>query len=145
MVVQYRGQQIVGQLNGVEIAGEMQVDVFHRDNLRIAAAGGAALHAEYRAETRFAQCDDRLLANAVERIAQAHRCGRLAFASRSGTDRGDEDQLAIRPAFQTVQILQRYLGLIVAVGFELLIRNAQAIPRQCVDAFECRLLGDVDV
>jgi hypothetical protein len=39
----------------VEVAGEVQVDVLHRHDLRIAAAGRAALHAEARAERGFAQ------------------------------------------------------------------------------------------
>jgi hypothetical protein len=30
----------------LKVAGEVQVDVFHRHHLRIAAAGRAALHAE---------------------------------------------------------------------------------------------------
>ncbi len=50
VVVDQRAQQIVGAADGVEVAGEMQVDVFHRHDLSIAAAGGAALDAEAGAE-----------------------------------------------------------------------------------------------
>ena len=65
VVVEQRRQQVVGEPDGVEVAGEVQVDVFHRHDLRVAAAGGAALHAEHRAERGLAQADHRLLADAV--------------------------------------------------------------------------------
>jgi hypothetical protein len=53
-----RRQQVVRQRNGVEVAGEVQVDVLHRHHLRVAAAGRAALHAEHRAQRGLAQADD---------------------------------------------------------------------------------------
>ena len=83
VVVDQRRQQVVGERDGAEVAGEMQVDVLHRHHLRVAAAGGAALHAEHRAERGLAQADHRLLADVVERVAQAHRGGGLAFARRA--------------------------------------------------------------
>ena len=98
VVVDHRGQQIVGGADGVEIAGEMQVDLVHRHDLRIAAAGRAALHAEAGAQARLAQADHRLLADAVQRVAQADGGGGLAFAGRRRVDRGDQDELAVRAA-----------------------------------------------
>ena len=46
VVIEQRREQIVGTGDGVEIAGEMEVDVFHRDDLGVAAAGRAAFDAE---------------------------------------------------------------------------------------------------
>lgn len=77
-------EQVVGRGDGVEVTGEMQVDVFHRDDLGIAATGCAALHAETRAERRFTQADHRVLADPVETVAKTDRCGRLAFACGVG-------------------------------------------------------------
>ena len=48
VVVHQRGQQVVGQRNGVEITREVQVDVLHRHHLGITAAGRAAFHAKHR-------------------------------------------------------------------------------------------------
>jgi hypothetical protein len=70
VVVDQGGEQVVGQRDGREVAGEVEVDVLHRHDLRVTAAGGAALHAEHRAERRLAQADDRLLADVVQGIAQ---------------------------------------------------------------------------
>ena len=68
MVVEQRREQIVGELDGVEVAGEVQIDVFHRHDLGVTAAGRPALHAEYRAQAGFAQCNQRLLADPVQRV-----------------------------------------------------------------------------
>ncbi len=95
VVVDQRGEQVVGQCDRTEVASEMQVDVLHRNYLCVATAGGAALHAEYRSERRLAQADDGVLADAVEPVGEAHGRRRLAFAGRCRADRGDQNQLAV--------------------------------------------------
>ena len=40
------GHQVVGGGDGVDVAGEMEIEFFHRDDLAVAAAGRAALDAE---------------------------------------------------------------------------------------------------
>ena len=64
----------------MKIAGKMQVDVLHRHDLRIAAAGRAAFHAEGRTERRLANAQHRLFADVIERIGKPDRRRRLAFA-----------------------------------------------------------------
>src|SRR5204862_446473 len=54
MRIQHRRQQVVGARDRVEVAREVQVDVFHRDDLGVPAAGGSTLHAEDRSERRRA-------------------------------------------------------------------------------------------
>ena len=96
VVVDQRRQQVVRRGDGVEVAGEVEVDVLHRHDLGVAAAGGAALHAERRPERRLAQAQHRLLADVVERVGEADRGRGLAFARRRRRDRRDQDQLAVR-------------------------------------------------
>ena len=64
VVVDHSGQQVVGGADGVEITGEVQVDVFHRNHLGIAAAGRAAFDAEHRTQRGLAQGDDHFFAQA---------------------------------------------------------------------------------
>ena len=52
VIVDHRRKQIVRRCDGVKIAGEMEVDLVHGNNLGVAAAGRAALHAEARARAR---------------------------------------------------------------------------------------------
>src|SRR5439155_15096456 len=82
VVVHKRGQQVVRNRDGMEVTGEMQIDVFHRQNLRIAAAGRAALPTKAWAQARFAQADDRLLSNTVQCVAKPH--GRCSFTLAGG-------------------------------------------------------------
>ena len=58
--VDERGEEIVRRRDRVQVAGEVEVQVLHRDDLRVAAARRAALHAEDRAERRLAQAEHRL-------------------------------------------------------------------------------------
>ncbi len=95
MIVEQCGEQVVCRRNGMEIAGEVQVDVLHRHDLRITAAGGAAFDAERRAERRLADAQHCFFADVIERIGQAHGRRGLAFARRSRVDGGDQDQLAV--------------------------------------------------
>ena len=116
VVVDHRRQQVVGSGDGVEVAGEVQVEQLHRDDLAVAAAGGAALDAERRAHRRLAQADRGLLADVLHRLAEADRGGGLAFAERRRRDRGDHDVLRLRPVGQLVDRFEPDLGQIVAVG-----------------------------
>ena len=95
VVVEKSGQQVVGSADGVEVAGEVQVDILHGDDLSVAAAGSAALDAEHGAERGLAQADHGVLAELVERVGKADGRGGLALARGGGADGGDEDQLCL--------------------------------------------------
>ena len=55
MAVDHGREQVVGHADGVDVAGEVEVEVLHGHDLRVAAAGGAALDAEHRAQRGLAQ------------------------------------------------------------------------------------------
>src|SRR5262249_6801749 len=86
-----------------------------------------------------------LLADVIERVGQADRGGGLAFAGRRRRDRRYQDQLAVRPALQRLDVIHRYLGLVVAVGLEVLRRDAEAFARDVEDRPLARSLRDFDV
>ena len=126
LIVDDRREQIMRRRDCVEVAGEMQVDPFHRHDLRVAAAGRAALAPEHRPQRRLAERDDGAPPDAVERVAQPDRRRRLALARRGRVDRGDEHELAGRARLQTVDEGLRQLGDVLAVRFERVHRNARA-------------------
>ena len=132
VIVEERGEQVVGDADRVKVAGEVQVDVFHRHHLRIAAARGAALHAEDRTERRLAQADRRLLADLVQAVAEPHRGRRLALARRRRADRRHQDELAVRSSFEPLDPVERDLRLGAAIGHERIggrSRGARRCPR----------------
>ena len=50
VVVEHGGKEVVGQLDGVEVAGEMEVDVLHGDDLGISAADSPPFMPKHVAE-----------------------------------------------------------------------------------------------
>ena len=125
VVVQQRGQQIVGKRDGVEVAGEMEVDVLHRHYLCHTAASSATLHAEHGAEARLAEADDGLLADLVQCVTEADGRRRLAFAGGRRADGRDEDEFAVRARGQAVDVLQRNLRLVLAVLVQRVARETE--------------------
>ena len=91
MIVEQRRQQVVGHTNRVQVTIEVQVDVFHRNHLRVTAAGRTPLHAENRTERGLAQADRHILADVLERVTQAHRGRGFTLTGGSGAHRGHED------------------------------------------------------
>ena len=138
VVVDERGEGVVGGADGVEIAGEVQVDVFHRQHLRVAAASRAAFHAKDRAERGLAQGDDGALAETVERVGESDSDGGFAFARGRRVDGGDEDEFAGRAA------LRRDFRLVFAVVFELVFSDAD-FGGNGADGLHGGFAGDVGV
>ena len=118
VVVDQRREQVVREPDGAEIAGEMQVDVFHRHDLRVTAAGRAALHAEHRSQARLAQANHRFLADLVERVSEPHGGRRLALAGGRRTDRGHQNELAVRFVLQALDVVEGDFPFVPAVVFD---------------------------
>ena len=144
VVVHERCEEVVGQPDGTEVTGEVEVDVLHGHHLGVSAACGPALHAEDRPEGGLAQADHRVLADAAQAIAEADRRGRLAFAGWCRTDGGHEDEVRAGPLGERVEPGIGHLGLVVAVGFQGLLRDAEG-GGHLGDGFHLRGLSDLDV
>ena len=94
VVVQHRGQQIIGCANGVEVPGEVEVDVLHRHHLGIAARSGPPFRPKTGPREGSAGHHG-FLADLSQAVGQAHGGG--GFPPRQGWgDGGDQDQLAVR-------------------------------------------------
>src|SRR5262245_53994289 len=129
----------------MEIAGEMQINVLHRHDLGIAAAGGPALDAEAWAERGLANTQHRLFAEIIESISQTDGGRGLALARRRRGDCGNQDQLAVGPTLQRLDEVHRYLGLVVAVRLEILRRDAELFARDVHDRPHLGGLRDFDI
>ena len=121
MVVDHGGKQIVRRADRMEIAGEVQVDILHRNDLRIASARRAALDAEHGTETRLTQSGDRAFSETGKRVRKPDRGGRFAFARGGRRDRGDKDQFAVASG----NIFRIDLCLVSAVRLDGVRRNAR--------------------
>jgi hypothetical protein len=91
VVVQECRSEVVSGTDRVDVAGQVEVEVLHRNDLRVAAAGGAALDAENRTERRLTDRDSCPMTDPTQALGQPDRGRGLSFAQRRGRDRGDDD------------------------------------------------------
>ena len=121
LVSMYAAQQVVGRAHRVDVAGEVEVEVLHGDDLGVAAARRAALDAEDRAHAGLAQADDRVLADLVHRLGEADGGDRLALAQRRRGDGGDVDVLAVGLVLEAREDVEVDLRLVLAVQLEVVL------------------------
>ena len=143
-VVDEGREGVVGDLDRVEVAREVEVDVFHGDDLGVAAAGRATLDAHDRAEGRLTQGHDGLLALEGEGVGKADGRCRLAFAGGGGREGRNEHELCLRLVAIAVDLLHVDLGLGPAVGDEGVARNTGGLG-DLGDRLEGVCLGDLEI
>jgi hypothetical protein len=107
-------EQVMRRGHRVKVAVEVEVDVLHRPDLRVAAAGAATFHAEHRAHRRLAQTQHHLLADLPEPHRQRDAGGRLALARLGRGDGGDDHELAVRARGETIENRESNLAAILA-------------------------------
>ena len=70
VVVDHCGKQVVGCGNSVEVAGQVQVQLLHGHNLRVATASCATLNTEGGAHGGLTQGEHRLASGLCEALSQ---------------------------------------------------------------------------
>ena len=112
-------QQVVRGGDRVDVAGEVEVEVLHRHDLGVAAAGRAALDPEHGAERGLAQAEHGPASDPGEPLRESDRDGRLAFTARGRGDGADADELSLRGAGEPVEHGKLDLRLRAPVRLEL--------------------------
>ena len=131
MVVDHGCQQVVGCSYGMEVTGEMKVDILHGNYLRVSAACCSALNAEYRSKGRLTEGYTYFFAQFAQSVCQTYGGSGLSFTCRCGVDGGNQNQFSIR----FVSLLQH-----VVVDFSLVITVLLQIF--CINASLCSDLGN---
>ena len=140
------GEKVVGDADGVDVAGEVEVHLLHGDDLGIAAAGGAALDAEGGTHGGLADARDAILVEMrAHRLREADGGGGLALAEGGGVDAGDDDVVPLAAlGLEAGGDLVADLRLVVTV--RLVVRLGEpARGRDGPDGDHRRSLRDVDV
>ena len=126
VVVDHCGKQVVCCGDGVEIAGQVQVQLLHGNDLGVAAACCAALDAEGRAHCGLTQSQDCLAAGLCKALCEGDGgCG-LTFTERGGGDCGNHDVLgaALAGGLCVGGFVEEDLSDILAVGFKAIFADA---------------------
>ena len=138
------GQEVVGSRNGMHVAGKMQVDVFHRQDLGVTTAGSTAFDAEDRSQGRFAQSDDGFMTHVVQGLGQADGRQGLAFTGRRRRNGRDQDQFPIFVLREAFDGVKRNLCFIFSVEFQVIIGEADLVCNGR-NRFQFRLLCNFDI
>ena len=111
--------QVVGIVDGVDVARKAEAEVSEGDALGQSAAGGGALDVEGRAAGRLPDGGDDFLAEPPHALGQPHGGGGFSFTQWRGSYGCDLDVLAVRFVFEALEdadVVQ--LRDVVAVGKE---------------------------
>jgi hypothetical protein len=144
-VVEEGAGQVVGRADGVDVAGQVEVEVLHRDDLAVAAAGRSALDSEDGPERRLPEIDRRPPADVVEALGEPDRGRRLALAQRRRRDRGHHHVFPTRALrFETPDRFKGDLGLGWAVQLELAVGDSE-VSRHVNDWTRGHGSGDLEI
>ncbi len=141
--LEHRREQVVGGADGVDVAGEVEVEVLHRHDLRVAATRGATLDPEDRAERRLTQTEHGSLADLAQALRERDRRRRLAFARFRRRDGRHADELRVLLRGQPVEHGQPHLRLVVPVELDLVSLQPD-VRRKVGDRPQLRGLGDLE-
>ena len=94
-VIQHRGQQIVSDSDGVDVAGKVQIDIFQRNDLRIPGAGRAPFGSEDRAQGWLAQAKKYFFLEKAQCLSKADAGSGLAVPFACGRHPRHADEFAV--------------------------------------------------
>ena len=120
VVVERCREKIVRRGDGVEVAGEVQVDALHRIHLAQTAAGRTSLDPHARSERRLTKSETHGFVQLVEALSEPDAGRGFTFASRRGCDRRDQDQLGALVSGRFVENGHVHLGDVSSVRLPLL-------------------------
>ena len=144
VVVYHRPQKVVGRADGVDISGEVEVDLLHGKNLGPPPSGRSALDPEERPHGGLSKGDSAPLPYPVEGQGEADGNRRLPFPGGGRGDSRDQDQLPVRFLLQLFEKVEGDLPLVSPVGFDVLPGNPR-IPRDLLDLFQRHSLRDLQI
>ena len=125
MVVYHCRKEHMSRSNSVEVTGEVQVNIFHRNYLGVTATSSATLYAHARTEGRFTQCYDNAFVDFSQALCQADSSGRFTFASRSRGDCSYKNQFTRFFSFHSTNQVHRQFRFIAAIHFNVFFGNAK--------------------
>ena len=124
MIVQKSRQKIVGRGNGVKIPCKVQIQILHRHNLGITAAGSPSLDSKARPQGRLPQSQHGLFPQTAQRICQPNAGSSLSLPCRSGINGSHQHQLSVRIFLYPVPQLVCKLGLIFSIQLQLILTDS---------------------
>src|SRR5574340_439741 len=108
----------------MSVAGEMEVDIFHRADLGTSASCSSSLDSKDGAQRRLSQSDSRPKCQATQPHAQPDRGSRFSFSKGSRIDGGDQNIPSERSVCEPLLQTKSDLRLITTEWDQVLRMNA---------------------
>ena len=112
----------------MKVTGQVEVDVFHRENLGMTPTGCTAFDAEHRTHGGFSNHAGGGLADMAQGLREANRGDRFSFTERCGVDGGHQNEAALRLGKALFERGPGDFGHSVAHGHQFVCRDAE-LPR----------------
>src|SRR3989337_316216 len=125
------------------VAREVEVQILHRDDLRVAAPRGTALDPEDGPERRLAEAEDGAPPDHAEALRQRDRGRRLPLPRLRRRDRGHVDELRVRLPGEAIENREIDLRLVASVELDLL-RQEAGVGGEVGYRAQRRSLGDLE-
>jgi len=109
----------------MRVARQMEIDVFHRDDLCASASCSASFDAEDRTQRWLTECHHRARANSIETHRQADRGRRFPFAQWRRIDGRHENISASRLVFESLECREADFALVPAVWMQFFRRKSE--------------------
>ena len=124
MVVHHGSQQVICCCDGMEVTCKVQVDVFHRHYLCIAAASRTAFDTHAGTQRGFSQACQGVFAHFLQGLCQTDGNGCFAFPSRCRVYSCYQNQFCVGSVFDLIIIFITYFGFILAITFHIFFGDA---------------------
>ena len=144
MVVDHGAEQVVGGGDCVNVTGEVEVNVLHRNNLCISSSGSSAFDAKDGAKRWFAKCNDGVFAYLCHGFSDTDGGGGLSFAGRGRIDSGYENEFSGRVDSDSLFERVGKFCFILSVGFQFVRLDAEFCS-DCGNLLHVGLLCDFNV
>ena len=101
MVFHHRRQEIMGGADGMDVSGKVEVDIIHRENLRVTGTARPTLDPKDRPDGGFPKRQDHPFSLTPHRFGQPNGGGGFSLSGLGRGHGGDQDQLAVGTAFDS--------------------------------------------
>ena len=123
VVIYHGSQQIVCCCDSMQVTCEVQVDVFHRNYLSIAAASCAAFYAHAGTQGGFTQTCDRIFAHFLQCLCQTDCYCCFAFTCGCGVNSCNQNQFCIFVVFDFIEVFVADFAFVFAVAINVFFGN----------------------
>ena len=115
VVVNQSRKSVVGSCNGMHVSSEVEINIFHWQNLGITTSCSPPLNTHYWTKRWFADSNHCFLANLVQGISKTNGNSWFSFTCRCWVDGSNQNQFPNWIALNCTNFIKAELSLVLSV------------------------------